>query len=97
MFSRNSNERMKLGPSLKRYWPFFLGMTLFHALVVFVPSVSANHAVVITLFFAAAIPASWPYVCGNAPYSFWMVACGYWFFGLILMAMIKVLIMFFSM
>jgi len=77
---------------MRRYWPFLLGITAFQILVVFAPAVSDNRVVVSALFFMATIPAMYPYLFGEAPFSFWAVACLYWFFGYILMFVVKAVI-----
>jgi hypothetical protein len=92
MLSHNSKHRMKLRPSLRRYWPFLLGIALFHLLVIFVPGVLESHKVLFVLFLVAVVPAGWPHTFGTAPYTFWLVACCYWFFGFMLMAIVRVLV-----
>ena len=81
---------MPLKSALRRYWPFLLGITAFHILVVFFPAVSNNWNLVAVLFFVAVIPAMWPSTFGSAPYSFWAIASLYWFFGLLLTVAVKV-------
>ncbi len=89
MFSSSGKARLSLGPAMRRYWPFLLGITAFHILVVFVPAVSSNWNVVSVLFIAAVLPAMYPSLFGTAPFSFWIVACLYWFFGYILTILLK--------
>jgi hypothetical protein len=83
---------MPLRPALRRYWPWLLGITAFHVLDVFVPSVSANSTLMQVLFFLAALPAMWPLIFGLAPYSFWVVAALYWVLGFVLMGILRALL-----
>jgi hypothetical protein len=83
---------MPLRQALRRYWPFLLGITLFHVLITFVPNLSEHRAAVTTLFFCAMIPAQLPYLVGAAPYSFSVVGGLYWFFGGIATIVVKVLL-----
>ena len=92
MFKVNSKARISLGQAMRRYWPFLLGITAFHILLVFVPSAAENHALLAILFFAAVLPAMWPTAFGAAPYSFWVVASLYWFFGFLLVALVRVIL-----
>lgn len=89
MFPNSSKSKMTLGQSLKTRWPFLLGITAFHLLVVFVPSVASNHQLLGALFFAVAVLAMLPVLFGAAPYSFWVVASLYWFFGFIATVCLK--------
>ncbi len=89
MLTDNSKPKMSLGQALRIRWPFLLGITVFHLLVVFVPSVAANHNLMGALFFAAAVPAALPVLFRAAPYSFWVVASLYWFFGFIATVCLK--------
>jgi hypothetical protein len=89
MFTDSSKPKMSLGQALRIRWPFLLGITAFHLLVVFVPSLAGNHQLLGALFFAAAVPAALPVLFGAAPYSFWVVASLYWFFGFIATACVK--------
>jgi hypothetical protein len=92
MLEGNSKTRLPLRTAMRLYWPFLLGITAFQILVIFVPPVSENRVVVSALFFMATLPAMYPYLFRNAPFSFWTVACLYWFFGYILMIIAKVVI-----
>ena len=89
MFTNENKPKMTLGQALRSRWPFLLGITIFQLLVVFVPSVATNHQLVGALFFAAAVPAALPVLFGAAPYTFWIVASLYWFFGLIATVCLK--------
>jgi len=95
MFADSSKPKMSLGQALRIRWPFLLGITAFHLLVVFVPTVASNRQLLGALFFAAAVPASLPVLFGAAPYSFWVVASLYWFFGFIATASLKAAIFWF--
>ena len=90
MFS--ARPKMPLRQALRKYWPFLLGISAFHVLMVFVPAVSNNWPLVQVLFFVAVLPAMWPSLFGSAPYSFWVVATLYWFFGYILLVVFAVLL-----
>jgi len=92
MLQRSAKIRLPLREAMPRYWPCLLGITAFHFLVVFVPGVSTNWPVVQALFFLAVLPAMYPVSFGSAKYSFWVVAAVYWFFGYVLMFVIKALI-----
>jgi hypothetical protein len=92
MLQGSNKIRVPLGAAMRRYWPFLLGITLFQVLVVFVPAVSSNWNVASVLFLVATLPAMYPYLFGSAPFSFWVVACLYWFFGYILMIFVKAFI-----
>jgi len=92
MLQSSGKTRLPLGAAMRRYWPFLLGITAFQILVIFVPAVSDNPIVVSILFIAATLPAMYPYLLGAAPFSFWAVACLYWFFGYILMIVVKAVI-----
>jgi hypothetical protein len=89
MLSNNGKARLTLRSAMRRYWPFLLGIAVFQILVVFVPAISSNWNVVSVLFFVAILPAMYPFLFGSAPFSFWAVACLYWFFGYILMILVK--------
>ena len=89
MFKRGVSSRLPLSAALRRYWPFLLGITAFHFLIVFVPGMTDNRGLVTALFFAAVVPAMIPTLFGSAPYSFWVVACLYWFFGFLLAILVK--------
>jgi len=67
------------------YWPFLIGLPIFQLLIVFVPTVRNNEVLFGILFLSAILPAMWPLFFGNAPYSYWVAACAYWFFGFILL------------
>jgi hypothetical protein len=92
MLGRSAKIRLPLREAMPRYWPCLLGMTAFHSLVVFVPSVSANWPAVQALFFVAVLPAMYPVTLGSARYSFWIVAVLYWFFRFGLTFVFKALI-----
>jgi hypothetical protein len=81
-----------LRPALRKYWPFLIGLPIFHAVALFGPDMKINDGVFMVLFLAAMFPAMWPATFGDAPYSFWVVAVLYWFFGFFLMALIGAVI-----
>src|SRR5687767_3930595 len=89
MLQHNPKTRLPLGLAMRRYWPFLLGITAFHILVVFAPAISANRNLVSILFFVAVLPAMYPYLLCSAPFSYWAVAALYWFFGYILTIIVK--------
>jgi len=85
MNSRNSKLRLPLRTALKLYWPWLSGVVVAGILIFCVPAVSANHTAVLGVFLAGLLPAMWPSLAKDAPYSFWVVACVLWFcLGLIL-------------
>jgi hypothetical protein len=92
MLRRSAKTRLPLQEAVLRYWPYLLGITAFHFLVVFVPGVSTNWPLVQALFFLAVLPAMYPVTFGSAKYSFWVLAMLYWFFGYILTFVLKALI-----
>ena len=92
MIQRNAKARLPLRTALRCYWPFLLGITSFHILVVFDSAISTNQTLLLILFFVAILPAMWPYLFASAPYSFWAVAALYWFFGYLLTIALKVLL-----
>jgi hypothetical protein len=92
MLRRSAKTRLPLREALPRYWPYLLGITAFHFLVVFVPAISTNSPLVQVLFFLAVLPAMYPVTFGSANSSFWSVAVLYWFFGYMLTFVLKALI-----
>ena len=83
--SRLPAPRVGLREALRTYWPFLIGLPIFQLLIVFVPTVRNNEVLFGIFFLGAILPAMWPLFFGNAPFSFWVVACAYWFFGFILL------------
>jgi hypothetical protein len=82
---RRTNPRLRLRQALQTYWPFLIGLPIFQLLIVFVPIVRNNDVLFGILFLSAILPAMWPLFFGDAPFSFWVAACAYWFFGFILL------------
>ena len=94
---RNTTPRLGLRQALQTYWPFLIGLAIFQFLIVFVPSVRNSGVLFGVLFLSAVFSAMWPVFCGNAPFSFWVFACGYWFFGfLLLLAVVAALFVVFN-
>jgi hypothetical protein len=62
---------------------------VFHATIVFVPGELLNDGVLVVCFFGVMFAASYPVMCRDAPYSFWILACVYWVLGGVLMALLK--------
>ena len=85
IFRRHTTPRLRLRQALRTYWPFLIGLPIFQFLIVFSPTVRNNDVLFGILFLSAILPAMWPSSFGNAPYSFWVAACVYWFFGFILL------------
>jgi hypothetical protein len=80
-----TTPKLRLREALRTYWPFLIGLPVFQFLIVFVPPVRNNEWLFGILFLGAILPAMWPLFFGNAPFSFWVAACAYWFFGFILL------------
>jgi len=79
MFRSNQKLRLPLKTALRVYWPWLSGLVIAAALIFLVPPVSSHHTAMLVVFFAGALPAMWPSLAKDAPYSFWMVACVLWF------------------
>jgi hypothetical protein len=86
----HDKPRLPFGQALRKYWPFLLGLVAFHFLVIFVPAVAEQKAVLIVLFFGVTYVAMWPYLHRDAPYSFWIFACVYWVGGAVLVLLLKI-------
>lgn len=72
--------RLPLSTALRKYWPWLTGMVLFPLLVVCGPNYKTiPQWVVATLFFGCGLPAMWPWLAKDAPYSFWFVAVALFF------------------
>ncbi len=84
-FRRDTIPRVPLRQALQTYWPFLIGLPIFQFLIVFVPTVRNSEVLFGFLFFSAILTAMWPLFYGNAPFSFWVVACVYWLFGFVLL------------
>ena len=92
MIRRTSEPRLALSQALRKYWPLLLGLPTIQFIFVFVPSIFENRPLVGILFFAATLPAVWPYAFGNAPFSFEVVTGLYWLFGSLIPIAIKVVL-----
>jgi hypothetical protein len=92
MFKLTGKPRLPFGQALRKYWPFLMGLVLFHFLAVFVPAIWDWPVVWISLFFSVAFAAGWPWLFGDAPYTFWIFACVYWVVGVILMVLLRVVL-----
>jgi hypothetical protein len=89
MLRYDPKSRLPLGPAIRRYWPFLLGIPIFHILVVFVPAISSSSNLVSVLFLVALLPAMYPLLLGSAPFSYWAIAMLYWFFGYLITILLK--------
>ncbi|MCX6952670.1 MAG: cupin domain-containing protein [Verrucomicrobia bacterium] len=83
---RSAKERIPLSEALRRYWKHLVPITLLPAVIIsvvgLVQQVWAFWAIM-PLFYGCGIYASLPYTKKDAPYTFWMVACGLWVLGAI--------------
>jgi hypothetical protein len=85
MFRSKPKLRLPLKMALRAYWPWLGGIVIAAALIFLVPPVSSNDTAVLVVFSAGVLPAMWPCLVKDAPYTFWIVACVLWFcLGLLL-------------
>ena len=84
-----NKPRLSFGQELRKYWPVLLGLVAFQFLVIFVPSVVEQKAILSVLFFGVIFAAMWPYLFRDAPFSFWIFACVYWVGGAVLVLLLK--------
>lgn len=74
--------RLPLGDALKRYWPYLIGITVFPTIATFGLDVfGLPFGPFLILFFCVFAFAAWPFFRFDAPYSFWLCACGFFFLG----------------
>ncbi len=73
------SARLPLTTALSVYWPWLCGLVIASALIFLVPPVSSNPIALVAVFFAGVLPALWPCLFKDAPYTFWIVAGLLWF------------------
>ena len=78
MFFVKHRTRIQLRPALTKYWAYLIGIVSFPFLLLAVEFLALPDVVLLPLFFVCVIPASWPWLAKDAPYSFWIVAMALW-------------------
>lgn len=84
--SRRTRERIPLSCALRRYWKHLVPITLLPTIIIFFVGIVQQVWVfwaIVPLFYASGFYAGLPYTRKDAPYPFWVVACGLWMLGAI--------------
>jgi hypothetical protein len=54
------------------------GLVVCSGVIFLVPGAAAHFQWIAVLFLASALAAAWPWLRKDAPYTFWVFACGLW-------------------
>ena len=70
--------------ALREHWKNLIGITAFPIVFFVTANRGIPHWVLIALFLSVCIHAAWPWLRHRAPYSFWVVAGGFYMLGALL-------------
>ncbi len=84
---------LPLEQALKAYWKNLIGLAVFPPVAfIGIGGFELPSALFMPCFFAAGLPALWPYLTKRTPYSFWIVAMGVWMASSMISVMLMVIL-----
>jgi hypothetical protein len=79
---KEAQPKLELSTALRRFWPNLIGLAVLPSLISLGEKrFGIPFSAFLLPFFAAFLLAAWPCLKRNAPYTFWIVACGVWMAG----------------